>query len=153
MTVKMEVQLDLSQFGKSITDMSNAAQKEAKKAIFLVSQKVEGDAKQGIQTGSRSGRVYKRGRGGRTHTASAAGQFPKTDYGALVSSITAEYAFNKLSSTVGSRLSAPHGFWLEFGTLKMKPRPWLQPTLDKNKKYIQDRFDKAIAEIAKEFKV
>lgn len=152
MTVKIEIQLDLKKFDKSITEMSLASQKEAKKAIYLVSQKVEGDAKFNIQSGSRSGRVYKRGKSGRTHIASAPGEFPKTDYGALVSSITAEYAFNKLSSTVGSRLSAPHGHWLEFGTSKTKARPWLQPTIDSNKKYIQDKFDKAIVEISKEFK-
>lgn len=134
----------------SLQAMSKEAQKSAKSAIVSVANKVLGDAQYGIQTGSRSGKIYERGKG-RTHQASAAGEFPKTDYGDLVANITAEFSLNKLEATVGSRKSAPHGFTLEFGTSKVAARPWLQPTLDKNQNYIQRRFDKALSNIAGKF--
>lgn len=151
MSVKMEIDFDLSRFGKKLNEMSDFSQNEAKKAIVAVALKIEGEAKKNIETGSRSGRTYDRG-GGKTHTASAPGEYPKTDYGTLVSNITAEFAFDKLSATVGSRLGAPHGFDLEFGTSKTKARPWLGRTIEENRPYIQKRFDKAIAKIAEGFK-
>lgn len=88
-----------------------------------------------IKEGPANGRTYKRRT--ITHQASAAGDAPKTDTGALVRNIT----FEKSSMTVGSRKDAPHGFWLEFGTSKMAARPWLQPAFDKMTKW----FDSMIA--------
>ena len=147
----IEMKLDLSKFTKSLDSLSKGSQQEAKKAIAKVSYKIEGDCKDNISSGSRSGRIYKRGKT-RTHQASAAGEFPKTDYGDLVKNIKAEFNFSGFESTVGSRLSAPHGFWLEFGTPKMKPRPWLSRTINENKKFIKKTFDDALSNIAKDFK-
>jgi len=150
--VKLGMTLDLSSLNKSFEDMTREAQREAKKAIAKVSYKVEGDAKENIQTGARSGRIYSKGKKGNIkHQASAAGEFPKTDTGALVSGITAEFDFSGLSSTVGSRISTPHGHWLEFGTSNMKARPWLSRTIDENKDFIKKEFDDTLQKIAKEF--
>ena len=151
--VKLDIKLDLTQFNQSLKNMSKAAQNEAEKAITAVAYKVEGDAKENIQTGGRTGRIYKRGKKGKIkHQASAVGEFPKTDNEALVEGITAEFSFSGLEATVGSRISAPHGYWLEFGTRKMRARPWLSRTIDDNKDFIDRRFEKALSEIAKEFK-
>jgi len=147
----IEMTLDLSKFTKSLNDLSKGSQHEAKKAIAKVSYKIEGDCKSNISSGSRSGRIYKRGKS-RTHQASAPGEFPKTDYGDLGANIKAEFNFSGLESTVGSRASAPHGFWLEFGTPKMQPRPWLSRTINENKKFIEQTFDDALNNIAKDFK-
>lgn len=147
----IEVTLDLSGFTKALDNLSSGAKIEAKKAIAKVAFKVEGDCKENISSGSRSGKIYKRGKEG-THQASAPSEFPKTDYGDLVKNIKSEISFNGLEATVGSRLSAPHGFWLEFGTPKMQARPWLSRTIKDNEAYIEKTFDTAIANIAKGFK-
>lgn len=147
----IEMTLDLSKFAKSLNDLSKGSQQEAKKAISKVSYKIEGDCKDNISSGSRSGRIYKRGKK-RTHQASSAGEFPKTDYGDLVKNIKTVISFNGLEATVGSRIDAPHGFWLEFGTPKMQPRPWLSRTINENKKFIEKTFDDALNNIAKDFK-
>jgi HK97 gp10 family phage protein len=147
----LEMTLDLSRFTKSLNDLNLASKQEAKKAITMVSFKVEGDCKENISRGSRSGKTYKRGKN-RTHQASASGEFPKTDRGALVSSITSQFDFTGLESTVGSRLSAPHGFWLEFGTAKMGARPWLSRTINENKEFINKSFESALSKIASNFK-
>lgn len=88
----------------------------------------QNEAVRSIQRGGRSGRTYKRR--GITHTASAAGEPPKSDTGQLVQNITVE-RHSKADYTVGSRKGAPHGFWLEFGTRFMEARPWLKPAYDK----------------------
>lgn len=147
----IEMTLDTTKFAASLMAMGVASDVMAKRALAKVAFKVEGDAKVNISTGSRSGRSYRRGKTA-THQASAAGQFPKTDSGELVASIKSEFSFNRLEVTVGSRLSAPHGFWLEYGTPKMRPRPWLSRTIDENKKFIDNVLEKTLQSIAKEYK-
>jgi hypothetical protein len=49
-------------------------------------------------------------------------------------------------------MSAPHGVWLEFGTVKMGARPWLSRTINENKNYIEKTFEAALSNIVKEFK-
>ena len=78
--------------------------------------------------GGRAGRFYKKK--SVVHHASAAGEFPKTDTGELVSNINVR-KIGKKDYDVGSRLGAPHGFWLEYGTRNMAARPWLRPSFDK----------------------
>ena len=149
MTIAMTIALDTSGLISKLRKMTNETPKEAKQAISDVSFKVEGDAKYAIQTGGRTGRIYKRGT--KTHQASAGGEFPKTDTGELVSNITSEFSSMGLEVTVGSRRSAPHGFMLEFGTSKMAPRPWLMPTIYSNRDYINKRFEKSLKDISRYF--
>lgn len=93
------------------------------KKLFKATLMIESEAKQQIQSGSRSGRTYKRR--SVTHKASAPGEYPKTDTGKLVRNIFSDKV-GLLHYIVGSRGSgAPHGRWLQFGTLHMRPRPWL----------------------------
>jgi hypothetical protein len=94
-------------------------------ALNKAASAVEDLAEHRINTGARSGRIYSTPRG--RHQASAPGEYPKTQSGELVGSI-----FNRASSTtaltseVGTAL--PRGKWLEFGTSRMAPRPWLRPS-------------------------
>lgn len=145
--MKLEMTLDTSKFAKALGKMEKGVTVEAKKALAKVAFKVEGDAKVNIQTGARSGRVYKRG--SKTHQASAVGEFPKTDTGELVSNITSEFSYNRLEVTVGSRMGAPHGFLLEYGTSKVAPRPWLFPTVMDNKKFMEKTFAGALSDIVR----
>lgn len=147
----IEMTLDLSKFTNFINALSNEAQKEAKIAIAKVTYKIEGDCKKNISSGARSGKTYKRG-GGRMHQASAPSEYPKADSGDLVSNIKAEFNFNGLEATVGSRATAPHGFWLEFGTNTMRARPWLSRTINENKGFINKTFENALNNIARGFK-
>ena len=132
--VHFKMNFDTSKFNKKIKKISFVSKKQAIKSIAKISFKIEGEAKYNIQTGSRSGVIYKRG--SKTHQASAKGEFPKTDKGALVAGINAEFSNGGLIGEVGTRKSTPHGFLLEFGTSKMAPRPWLAPTIYNNKPFI-----------------
>ncbi len=82
----------------------------------------------GIQRGPASGRVYTRG--GITHQASAPGQYPMSDTGELGTSVRVNGIEGLGSDIVSVGTNVRHGFFLEFGTSNMLPRPWLTPSFE-----------------------
>lgn len=104
--------------------LRTAVDKAVQTTAFLAAN----DAKTSVQTGAKTGRIYKRGN--KTHQASAPGQAPATDTGNLVSKIRAEkIGFAKSDVVAGTN----HASDLEFGTSKMAARPFMRPSIDKNK--------------------
>lgn len=95
--------------------------------LFAGAESTRTEAVTSINSSQSQGREYRRGNV--THIASTAGNPPNTDRGDLVRNITTEPIQGGFD--VGSRASAPHGLWLEFGTLKIAPRPWLTPAYKK----------------------
>lgn len=75
--------------------------------------------------GRGTGRLYRRGKRGRTHQASSPGQPPARDFGDYVNSF--DFAIEETPDTIegqiGSRMWQKRGMSLEFGTSKMRPRP------------------------------
>jgi HK97 gp10 family phage protein len=108
-------------------------EEELKKSIVESGELLKNKSRVLIQRGSRSGKIYKRGKV--RHIASAPGEPPKTDRGNLVSSIFNKILKGGLTSEVGSDLK--YGKWLELGTKNIKPRPWLFPTFEGNKNKIK----------------
>jgi len=130
--------------------LGKAGSREGAKAVAATAQKVRGDAIKSVQRGVKSGVVYTRSSGQNLsprHQSSAPGQAPATDTGTLVSSIKAES--KDLTGRVYSDLE--YAFWLEFGTLKMEPRPYLNPALMGNQQYFVNQLTKAINRAAEEF--
>lgn len=70
---------------------------------------------------SKSGRTYKRGKGGRDHVASAPGEAPAVDTERLIDSSIYKRQVNPLEIVVGSNVK--YSKHLEFGTRRIKPRP------------------------------
>ncbi len=72
------------------------------------------------------GRVYRRGRG-RVHRASAPGEAPAIDTGALANSIQVDVV-GETEAVVytNQKYAAP----AEFGTARMAPRPFMKPAAD-----------------------
>lgn len=78
---------------------------------------IEGDVKRRIQGGSKTGRVYLRGRRRRRHQASAPGESPATDTGALAGSYRAKRvkagawrvgSSKKYAAPLELRMNRPH---------------------------------------------
>lgn len=116
-------------------------EKNIRRLLNRAALRVENTAKESIQRGVKSGRVYTKG--GITHQASAEGEAPATDTGFLVSNIshnTVRAEGTKLISQVFS--GAEYSAYLEFGTRKMAERPFLQPALDENAPKIEADFRK-----------
>lgn len=64
---------------------------------------------------------------GRFYTPSKPGEFPHKDKGDLQRSIN--YTVNRTRKSVKLSASAEHGLYLEKGTKKMAPRPFLSRTV------------------------
>lgn len=114
------------------------------KAIYKSASLIQADAIRGIQRGKKTGKTYKRR--GIQHTASAPGEYPASDTGRLASSIRINRGL--LSADVGSDLL--YAKILEPDSLtsesKLQPRPFLEPSYQKNKEKINAYIDKAIDE-------
>jgi HK97 gp10 family phage protein len=96
------------------------------------------EMKKSILTGAKSGQQYFSN--GKRHQSSAPGQAPANNTGALVRSIKVKK--NGREATIS--IEKDYAIYLEFGTSKMRPRPFIIPAFLKTKKWFSDKL-KAIA--------
>lgn len=83
----------------------------------------------------KTGRIYRRR--GVEHQASAPGEAPASDTGTLVSRIDVDYTnLSELVVRVGAHTD--YAAFLEFGTRKMEPRPFMRPALATSTPKISD---------------
>lgn len=94
---------------------------------------VQSAAVKSIARGVKSGRIYTKGR--ITHQASAPGEAPATDTGALIRGFQIEDAFIN-QNVVFVLNNSDHAEPLEFGTSKIAARPFLFPALEGSRKKI-----------------
>ena len=149
----MEVKIQVKNLEQTLRKF-NALDKDLKEPFREVvkggAQFIRGEAIKSIQTGPKSGRLYEKYNPRRTHRASAPGQPPASDTGNLVRNIKVNQK-NKDVAEVQS--NAPYSAFLEFGTSKMLPRPFLFPAFEKSKnKIVQAVFNRVkqkIQEITK----
>ena len=117
---------------KNLRLLQNGLDKELTNVLRGGGQLIRGEAIRSIQTGPKSGRTYEKYNPRRTHKASAPGQAPASDTGNLVSQIMS--VADGKNTLVESR--AEYSKFLEFGTSKMLPRPFLFPASEKSTKKI-----------------
>jgi HK97 gp10 family phage protein len=94
-----------------------------------------------MSAASHTGAIYTRR--GRSHQASAPGETPAVDMGILVNSISTELESSSATDAwaqVGT--DKEYGEFLEFGTSKMAPRPFMRPGFDNNVTKIEDTIRK-----------
>lgn len=106
---------------------------EANTITEQAADKMAKEMKKSILSGAKSGRQYYVN--GARHTASAPGQPPANVTGELVRSIKVTKERNK--STIN--ISKNYAVFLEFGTSKMRPRPFIIPAFLKTKKWFSDK--------------
>lgn len=141
----IELQIEgLDRVRAEIKRIGKEAEQGVANAVKATALEVISDVKKRIQRGPKSGRTYTRGNV--SHTASAPGQAPATDTGALASSPYFEQS-SKLSATIGSRLA--YSAYLEFGTVRIKPRPSWTPAVEAAAPKLQKRIETAIRKAAK----
>jgi hypothetical protein len=107
------------------------------KALALMAQ---GDAQRRVLKGPKTGRWYGR------HRASAPGEAPANDTGFLAGSIKIEVT-EKLQ--VDLRALAPYAIHLEYGTVNMRPRPFLRVSAAEVGKQAPQVIDAYVAEALK----
>jgi HK97 gp10 family phage protein len=96
----------------------------------FAADKMAKEMKNSILSGAKSGRQYYIN--GARHTASAPGQSPANQSGDLVKSIKVSKERNKSIISI----SKNYAVYLEFGTSKMRPRPFIIPAFMKTKQWI-----------------
>jgi hypothetical protein len=131
------LQRDFTRLGKEV-------QKGLGQAVSATALDVDRDIKKRIKRGPKTGTIYKRASGQNlspTHQASAPGEAPASDGGALVSSIY-NIKNSPISRTVGSRLA--YAYYLEFSTLRMDARPAWVPAVEKFTPKMFERIDKVL---------
>ena len=132
---------NLAEFKKRLNKrLITTAHSNAKKAVARSTMLVTSTAVSSVQAGG-SGESVRKYKPSRTHTQSKPLNPPATDTGFLVSQITMNVKSQPDGSVVGQIISAaPYSKALEFGTINMQPRPFMQPALMKNKNKIVQIF-------------
>jgi len=99
---------------------------------------IANDARRAIASPPKTGRIYGR------HQASAPGEAPASDTGTLLNSIsgTAKMGPNGPEGVIEAR--APYAAYLEYGTRKMLPRPYLTPAIERNRQRFTEALRKAL---------
>lgn len=124
MSVKVKV---TQQNPNGFNKYTKSFERKLQQTLNAAGNLVQRSAKESILTGPKSG--ARRGR----HTASAPGQPPASDTGFLANHIFVVQ--KKLEVDVESR--ANYSKFLEFGTAKMRARPFMFPALEKNRNKIR----------------
>ena len=108
----------------ALDSIFRAAEKAVNNSAFDVAKEM----KKSILSGSKSGRQYFIN--GRRHQSSAPGQAPANSTGKLVRSIKV----TKIDGGHEVKIDADYAAYLEYGTSRMRPRPFILPALLKVKR-------------------
>lgn len=103
---------------------------------------VQNEARRLVLSPPKTGKVYIR-RGRIKHRASAPGEAPASDTGTLVRSIITSHDTTKFTLIVHAK--AKYALWLEEGTRRMKPRPFMSVALKNKKAQIVALFTKLLS--------
>lgn len=141
--------IDMSDINKQLKDFSVALSKyregvheKETKFVTVACTEIERQAKTLMRdTAVDMEKTY----GKRGHHPSLPGNAPAPDTGTLMRSITHEIKQERdeVIGIVGSTLRNPdYPKFLEFGTSKMKPRPWLSTAIEKSQNFMVQAFQK-----------
>lgn len=124
-------------------EMAKRADKDSFKFVTLSCAEVERTAKSIMRDSPTNPDVTY---GSRGHHPSYAGNPPAPDSGTLLQSVTHSVDIeedNKVIGRVGSILKNPdYPKFLEYGTSRMQPRPWLSASLVKCQGFINNLWDR-----------
>lgn len=126
---------------KSLGQVSARAERAVARVVRATAMKVEGTAKTRIQRPPKTGRVYRRGRV--VHQASAPGESPATDTGTLASRVFHSVEAGGMEASVWSDVN--YSVYLEMGTRRMAPRPFLAPALREHENDFYRDLDLAVS--------
>lgn len=152
-TRKMSSQKDLRaqirKMQKDLQDKLSAMDDAETKFCVTVAAEVERTAKTLMRdTEIDTSKTYYSGKNGTIeHHPSIPGSAPAVDTGTLRMSVThsVENEDGHAVGYVGSLLNnPPYGAYLEFGTSRMKPRPWLSTSVIKCRSFIEEAKNKIL---------
>ena len=132
----MDIKFRVTNLKKVLSQLENLDKQlepEFQEIVKGGAQLIRGEAIKSIQTGAKSGVMYQMYNPRREHRSSAPGQAPASDTGNLVSKIIVRQKSQDVTSVESN---ANYSAFLEYGTSKMEPRPFMLPAFEKSKKPI-----------------
>lgn len=140
----MSYSSDIKKMIEHLAEVKKNLHTEAGHAVADCCFKVQSEAMKGMtNTEVDNSKSYGRQR----HHPSVPFAYPAVDTGALRKSITVEVEEDggSVKGVVGSTITnPPYPAYLEYGTSKMKPRPWMTPAIESSMDYIKARYEKAM---------
>ena len=136
-----QIRIDIEKIQEAFKEKLKDCDKDQLKFITLSCAEVERKAKTLMRdtTVNESVTYGKKG-----HHPSLPGNAPAPDKGTLLQSVTHSFDLDSKGNVkgyVGSVLkNPPYPRYLEYGTSKMKPRPWLSAALIKSQEFIAAKF-------------
>jgi HK97 gp10 family phage protein len=123
----------LKQLNVKLGKIGAETRTEVRRALQRGALRVENRAVEGIINPPKTGRIYpSKHRKGAKHQASAPGEFPAADSGRLHQSITSVEASKEALLRFETGTNVDYGTYLELGTSRMEPRPFMAPAFDEN---------------------
>ena len=125
------IEISIADFQRMLERQAKQAEADSRKFVTMASAEVERTAKTIMRDSPTNPDVSY---GKKHHHPSYAGNPPAPDTGTLMRSIThsVEVKGNEVVGEVGSIIyNSDYPRFLEYGTSKMKPRPWLSASLIK----------------------
>lgn len=144
MSIKIEVE-GIKELRQKFTNMGAQFDLAIMDALTFTVHDARNKIVKAIQNGPATGRTYRLKNPTRTHRASAPGEAPMTDTGALVRSIKIDTAPGM--AMVGSQLA--YAAYLEYGTRKMAPRPIWTPTAEALPAFLTANIERELADITR----
>lgn len=129
----MRVAVEINNRMPQVTD---AMRRAAERIVRETTLRVEANIKSGMAS-PHSGALYG------THQASAPGEFPAIDTGALVNSIQTE--MQGLQGIVYT--NQEYAVYLEYGTIRMSPRPFMIPATERERPEFERRMGNLESEL------
>lgn len=137
MSSKSRVELQIGEFQRGLEELQRKADKDQYKFITMVCAEVERTAKSLMRDTVVNPSVSY---GSKGHHPSMPGYAPAPDTGTLLQSVTHSVSVDddgNVTGYVGSTLKNPdYPRYLEFGTSKMKPRPWLSTAIINTRSWV-----------------
>ena len=147
MDIKVNVK-NLKKVMSQLSRLNKELEKPFQEVIKGGGQLIRAEAVRSIQSGAKSGIVYEKYNPRRSHKSSAPGQSPASDTGNLVSKIIVK---QKSLNVVHVESNADYSAFLEFGTSKMQPRPFMFPAFEKSTKPILNAVFRRVVKKIEEF--
>lgn len=148
----------LKKYNDKLHFIPEQSRKNVLVALEDAGNRVRNEIINGMRGGQKSGHIYpvptsggrkvgtKGKRVRRTYRASGPGEYPAVASGALIRDIKMDITRRLLRVDVGlgQGPTAKVGYWLEFGTKRMRKRPWLRPSFAKHKQQNTDQMKQAM---------
>jgi len=117
--------IGMRKLSDQFSEMEKDLRSDLAKQMAVALAQMDRDVKKGINTGSRTGRLYERQ--GKKRQRSAPGELPKTDTGDLVSRFSTKVKLSKRKVTGVLSNDSDHAVPLEFGSVASGGRPFMRP--------------------------